>query len=372
MSKYSIIQNKIWHDDTFRNQSDNAKTLFLYLLTSPHINMLGYYFLPKEYMKYDLNWSIEKTENILTELKNNFSVYYDEKNQIVFIKNYLKYNPLYNTNQAKGAIKIIDEFAKTEFFLKLKESIIEFNSAKKEVLNILLKAINNYEKDLEKPANDNTTDIEQRSKPIRNPFETPDLEKKITEIVKTTHSQEVGNDIEAQDEPIRNPFETVSKSNTNTNTESNTNTISISSFQEKTEPDFNSSLLLNDSLEKPINTKNKKVSRKDYSEAFTMFWDNYPRKENKTQTEKIFNKVLKSNKITSNELIEASKNYNIFCKQNNRELQYIKLATTFLNQETFKDYILNTGELFNNDNSQSFTPNFDEFDNEAYYKQKYL
>ena len=34
MSKYSIIYNKIWYDETFRSQSDNGKTLFLYLLTA--------------------------------------------------------------------------------------------------------------------------------------------------------------------------------------------------------------------------------------------------------------------------------------------------------------------------------------------------
>ncbi len=89
--------------------SFRAKYLMMYLLTSPHRNILCYYFLPKPYACFDLGFSEDEFDSAMQELTSIESVFYDEKANVVFVKNYLKYNPLENQNQVKSAISRIGE-----------------------------------------------------------------------------------------------------------------------------------------------------------------------------------------------------------------------------------------------------------------------
>ena len=41
MGKYRKVDPKIWNDEKFRELSDSAKLLFLFLLTHPHMTPLG-------------------------------------------------------------------------------------------------------------------------------------------------------------------------------------------------------------------------------------------------------------------------------------------------------------------------------------------
>ena len=60
MSRYAKIETFIWHDDKFQRLTDDARMLFLYLLTSPHGNMCGMFYLPELYAASDLQWAPER------------------------------------------------------------------------------------------------------------------------------------------------------------------------------------------------------------------------------------------------------------------------------------------------------------------------
>ena len=102
--RYIRIASKFWQDEKVKELSDDARVLYLYILTSPHSNMIGYYILPKPYVAYDLNWSMERLEKPFAELLRMGLIKYCEQSDIVLVPNFLKYNTIQNSNQAKGAV----------------------------------------------------------------------------------------------------------------------------------------------------------------------------------------------------------------------------------------------------------------------------
>ena len=104
---YSRIDSLLWTDDKYKRLSDDGKFLFIYLFSCPHRNILGYYFLPIPYGSFDLGWDTKRFTKGLDELSKNDFISYDYDTNIIFVKNFLRYNPLENPNQAKGAIKAL-------------------------------------------------------------------------------------------------------------------------------------------------------------------------------------------------------------------------------------------------------------------------
>lgn len=136
--RYIRIASKIWQDDKFRAISDEAKLLFLYILTSQHSNMIGYYLLPKPYVAYDLKWLPEQLDKRFTELLQLGLVKYCDKGDVVLIPNFLKYNTIQNPNQAKGAVNRLKEVPQNtlvdEFLACIKEYAEQFVEEFKEAL----------------------------------------------------------------------------------------------------------------------------------------------------------------------------------------------------------------------------------------------
>ncbi len=113
---YTRVESKFWQDEKMRAVSDDARYLMLYLLTSPHRNIMGFYFLPVPYACFDLGWDEERFSKGLNELLEIQVIRYDQGSHVVLIQNYLKHNPLENPNQVKSAIDRLDEMPQTSLF----------------------------------------------------------------------------------------------------------------------------------------------------------------------------------------------------------------------------------------------------------------
>ena len=135
MARYTNIHTQMWFDDKFTALDDDDKLLFIYLLTSPHSNMAGYYRLPKRYVAADLGKGLERvTEGFQNLIEIGF-ISYDNNSQIVLIHNYLRYNQIQNNNQAKGAIKVVNELPKNNLLSKFLQCVEENSSQYYELLN---------------------------------------------------------------------------------------------------------------------------------------------------------------------------------------------------------------------------------------------
>lgn len=110
---YVRVARRLWIDERLRRVSEDARMLFMYLLTSPHGNMVGYYRLPAAYACSDLQWPMDRWSQALTELTKGVGdgpmVMYDAGSEVVLVRNYLRYNPIENRNQAIGATKTLVE-----------------------------------------------------------------------------------------------------------------------------------------------------------------------------------------------------------------------------------------------------------------------
>lgn len=104
---YTKIDELMWSDPKFCSLSDDGKLLFVYLVTCRHRNIIGLYYLPAPYAAFDLKWDLKRFDKGLLELLEKGLIKYNSNSSMLMIVNFLKYNPLENPNQVKGAVKAL-------------------------------------------------------------------------------------------------------------------------------------------------------------------------------------------------------------------------------------------------------------------------
>lgn len=62
MRDYGLVSSQFWITPDLQSISSDAKLLGVYLLTSPHTNMLGCFRLPIGYISEDLRWDKTRVE----------------------------------------------------------------------------------------------------------------------------------------------------------------------------------------------------------------------------------------------------------------------------------------------------------------------
>lgn len=89
MRPYSIILPSFWTGETSREIKKigvEARSVALYLITSPHANMLGVYYLPISYISFDMGIPIEGASKALRSLCEIGFCSYDNKAEYVWIR----------------------------------------------------------------------------------------------------------------------------------------------------------------------------------------------------------------------------------------------------------------------------------------------
>ena len=192
-SRYEAINTKIWRSRDFLKLSEKARMLFLYILTSPHGNMGGFYYLPLGYISTDLGLDYDEIESLIKELEDGDLIQYDCDSSVVIIKKYLKHNPIENENQAKGLRKKLLELPDTDLIEVFIDLVIDY--CKNKYINLIFEDVCSdgiLEKKLrgkntnEDCQDDNGYNSNSFNKNISKPFKT--LSKPETEAVTGTVS----------------------------------------------------------------------------------------------------------------------------------------------------------------------------------------
>lgn len=92
-------------------------------------------------------------------------------------------------------------------------------------------------------------------------------------------------------------------------------------------------LLLNEN----DNVNVKKNNKKDLLSEFEKWWTEYPNKKSKQDALRIFEKLLRENQVTFDELLAGAKAYAEHCRNKKIEDKYIKHPSTWLNQGCWAD-----------------------------------
>ncbi|WP_422445999.1 hypothetical protein [Thermoanaerobacterium sp. DL9XJH110] len=277
---YTRVENRFWQDEKMRTVSSDARYLMLYLLTSPHRNILGFYFLPSPYACFDLGWDEKRFSKGLQELISASLIKYDAHAHVVLIKNYLKHNPLENPNQVKSAIEKLDEIPETPLFQDFWELVNKFDK----------------------------------------PFYKPLLERLGERLRKQGTGTGTGTG--------------TGKDNINMCASANAECVIDTSAEKPSDTTEDGGAQQKERVKTASAGKGE-----DYTPEFEQFWAIYPRKVEKKKAFRVWNTRLKE-KISPHDMITAARNYAAYCKKQSIEARYIKHPGTFLGPDKpFTDFI---------------------------------
>ena len=107
MREFGRIETVIWRNGRFRDLSDDARLLWLYVLCCPHGNAVGCFVLPDGYIAADLDWSFERVSETVSELLAKGRIDRDEATSLTRVRGWWGHNTIENPNVAKAAMKAI-------------------------------------------------------------------------------------------------------------------------------------------------------------------------------------------------------------------------------------------------------------------------
>lgn len=105
MRHYGLIHSGYWRDPDIAALGGVAREFGAYLLTGPHSNGLGCFYLPPEYVSADLGWDSETVRESFTKLSSIGFMKVCPTTKYVLIPKFLKWNEIINPNVAKGRFK---------------------------------------------------------------------------------------------------------------------------------------------------------------------------------------------------------------------------------------------------------------------------
>jgi hypothetical protein len=117
--RYYHVSPRFWRQSAA--WSEDARTLGMYLTTSPHRNMVALYYCPLAYMTADLGWDGERLQTALEEVVGAEFAHYDYEAQVVFVPQALEDDPPGAGKQTVGAVLVVGELPETpllETFLR--------------------------------------------------------------------------------------------------------------------------------------------------------------------------------------------------------------------------------------------------------------
>ena len=163
--RYQKIESRIWNDEKFVTLEAGAQRLWFYILTSPHNNLLGCYVLKPGYACDDLKCLPKSFRKDLAKLLAKGLVEYDEAVQVVYIKNFLKHNPLTNPNQLKSAVTVLANLPRSPLLEKVVNKIKGLMEAAKGLSEGLVQGLTEgLNEVLTKPETEAETEAEDRNK----------------------------------------------------------------------------------------------------------------------------------------------------------------------------------------------------------------
>ena len=144
---YGRIQCRFWQDRETRALSDAGKAFSAYLMTGPHSNGLGCYYLPDEYLMLDFpKWSSETISERLAELSGNDFAKRCNVESYLFIPKFLKWNPIANGNVAKARQAEFESIPKTvSFYSEIGFAMVSYGNHWADRFKTVLESISKQE-----------------------------------------------------------------------------------------------------------------------------------------------------------------------------------------------------------------------------------
>lgn len=110
MRDFSKVSPRLWQSIRFRNlPDDDARYLYLFLLTCSHNNSAGAFRLPAAYAAADLGWTVDRLDKGLGALADGNLIERDQTTEELFVLRWFHHNPPTNRKHLLGIERLISE-----------------------------------------------------------------------------------------------------------------------------------------------------------------------------------------------------------------------------------------------------------------------
>ena len=196
MARYKTIDIRIWMDEKFLSLDEGTQLLFSYLLTSQHTTPIGTLSLPcyviAAWLQKDVD-TVSKRLQILSQM----GLIKVSRLGLIWIRNYLKYNPPANPKVAVGYCKFFEEMPECDLQREVAYAVISSCKSKgSEYLNGVEDKLSHYVSRFKK-----SSPIETVSEPYRN--QEQEQEQEQYQYINTNKQQtEVCNEEPAREDDV--------------------------------------------------------------------------------------------------------------------------------------------------------------------------
>lgn len=108
MSRYRKVDPRIWNDGKFRCLSNRGKLAFFFLLTHPHMTAIGAMRASLPGLAAEIGWTPEAFGEAFADISQKGMSMHDEKASLIWLPNFLRYNPPESPNVIKAWIHSLD------------------------------------------------------------------------------------------------------------------------------------------------------------------------------------------------------------------------------------------------------------------------
>lgn len=196
MARYKTIDIRIWMDEKFLSLDEGTQLLFIYLLTSQHTTPIGTLSLPchviAAWLQKDVD-TVSKRLQILSQM----GLIKVSKLGLIWIRNYLKYNPPANPKVAVGYCKFFEEMPECDLQGEVAYAVISSCKSKgSEYLNGVEDKLSHYVSRFKK-----SSPVETVSEPYRNQEQEQEQEQEQYQYINTNkQNTEVSEAIETPED----------------------------------------------------------------------------------------------------------------------------------------------------------------------------
>ena len=120
MAEYAKIYKKMWNNSKFRNLTEDAKFLWVYILSCPHSSLSGIFVITQLYIQSDLGWLAKRLDKAFAILLAKDFIGYDYDNAVILIPAWFEHNNFTSNNQLKKANAELSELPQTYLLQELK------------------------------------------------------------------------------------------------------------------------------------------------------------------------------------------------------------------------------------------------------------
>lgn len=103
--KFAQVEVGFWRSKKLAGASNDAKLLALYILSSPHRNSAGIFYMPLAYMQADLGWTEKQVRIQVSELASRKLIEFDERVSLLAVVGWFGHNPIDNRKHAQAVIE---------------------------------------------------------------------------------------------------------------------------------------------------------------------------------------------------------------------------------------------------------------------------